>query len=171
MDLAPVTASHLQGRTRNWRRALTVTDPNGDTVVRAALGRAAGSAYAVFDVVGGRWRIEQGARSGQTGTESALVLDRTGNTVATLLEGEIVLAGGETLPWKLSGLLRKRCRLGADLWVAKPRGPRNGRFRAELSQAMLAREDLSLLTGIFSVRTHRAFVELTSGAWVGDLGL
>ena len=48
MELAPITASRLQGRIRKRGRALTVTDPNGAVVVEAALGKAARPAYANF---------------------------------------------------------------------------------------------------------------------------
>jgi hypothetical protein len=90
------------------------------------------------------------------------VLDSARNPVATWRKGEIVLVGGETLPWELTSLLRARCRLGGDLWVAKPGGPRRRTFKAELSAAMLAREDVDLLAGIASILTHRALLELRS---------
>ena len=112
MGLGRVTTSRLKGRARNWRRALVVTDPAGETVVKAAFGKLARPAYAVFDTAGGRWTIEQGARSAVTGIESAAVLSGRGTTVATIQEGVILLADDETLSWKLSGLLRKRCRIG-----------------------------------------------------------
>ena len=163
MGLGRVTTSRLKGRARNWRRALVVTDPAGETVVKAAFGKLARPAYAVFDTAGGRWTIEQGARSAVTGIESAAVLSGRGTTVATIQEGAILLADDETLSWKLSGLLRKRCRIGPDLWTARPGGARNGRFRAELSAALLAREDLSLLAGLFSVLSYRSFQESGAG--------
>jgi hypothetical protein len=97
-----------------------VTDTAGATVVKVAFGKLALAAYAVFDTAGGRWTIEQGARSALTGIESAAVLNGRGITVATIQEGAILLADGETLSWKLSGLLRKRCRIGPDLWAARP---------------------------------------------------
>ena len=73
------------------------------------------------------------------------------------------VADGETLSWKLSGLLRKRCRIGPDLWAARPRGLRYGRFQADLSGVLLARQDLSLLAGLFSVLSYRSFQEQGSG--------
>ena len=96
-----------------------------------------------------------GHRLGLTGIESAPVLDARGKPVAKLLEGEIVLSGGERLAWKLSGLL-PRCRIGEGLWVAKLGTMRSRRFTAELSPAMLAREDLYLLTGLAAVLTYSA---------------
>ena len=83
-------------------------------------------------------------------------LDWQGNVLARVLSGEIVLAGGESLEWKLSSVLRTRCRVGGDLWVATAGLFRGGRFRADLSEAMLARADVSFLTGLAAVLTRRA---------------
>ena len=83
--------------------------------------------------------------------------------VATIQAGAILLADGETLSWKLSRLLRKRCRIGPDLWAARPRGLRYGRFQAELSGVLLARQVLGLLAGLFSVLSYRSFQEQGSG--------
>ena len=132
-----------------------MTDPNGAVVVEAALGKAARPAYANFVTAGGRWRVKEGAKSRLTGTKSASVVDRRDNSVAKLLEGAIVLAGGETLTWALSGLL-PRCRIGGDLWVARLGVTRVRKFSAELSQELLAREDLALLAGLASVLTYSA---------------
>ena len=170
VGLVPVSSSPLRGRRHNWGTALTVSDPDGGTVVQAVFGKLARPSYAVFDAVGGRWSIEEGLRSGPTGVDSASILDGAGRTVATLRTGELVLTGGETVQWKLSGLLRKRCRLGEGLWVARPGGLRMGKFRAELSEEMLARGDLGFLGGIFSVLTDRAFAGGGSGAdFLGDI--
>lgn len=157
MELAPVTSTRLHGRTHDRGKALTVTDTSGDEVVRAVLGEEARPAYAVFQTFGGRCRIEAGARSGLTGVESASVVDWQGNVVARVLSGEIMLAGGESLQWKLSSVLRTRCRVGGDLWVATAGSLfRGGRFRADLSEAMLARADVSFLTGLAAILTRRA---------------
>jgi len=141
--LAPITASRLQGRVRG--KALTVTDPNGDVVVQAALGKAAKADYAVFETAQGKWRVERGGRS------TLVALDPVGNAVATARKGEVVLPDGETLPWELSSRVRPRYRLGGDLWVAKPTRLPLREFNAELSQAMLAREDRALLAGLASI--------------------
>ncbi len=163
MDLAPITSRRLVGRTQKFGTELSVTDPAREMVVRAAVGKAAGTAYAVIYTAGGTWRIRKSARNELTGTESSPVLDLADKTVATLVAGEVALAGGETLPWKLTGVLRKRCRLGGDLWEARRRGGRDAGFRADLSAAMLAREDVALLAGLFSVLTHSVFAGGSSG--------
>ena len=155
MGLAPITASHLLGRVHKRGKALTVTDPNGDVVVEAALGKAARPAYAIFGTAGGQWGVAEGRGSGLTGAQTASVVDSKENVVARLLEGEVVLPDGERLTWGLSGL-PPHCRIGGDLWVARLGMMRERRFKAELSRVMLARDDLDLLTGLASVLTYSA---------------
>jgi hypothetical protein len=161
MELAPVTAPPLQGRTGKRGRTLAVTGPNGDWSSAQPLARRPNPTMPSSRPPGGRWRLEPASRSVLS------VLDSAGNAVATWRKGEVVLAGGETVPWEQRSLLRPRCRLGGDLWVAKRRRLRYRRFSAELSQAMLARDDLTLLTGIFSILTHRALIELGPRWWAG----
>ena len=120
------------------------------------LGKGARPAYAAFQTSGGRCRIEAGARSGLTGVESTSVLDWQGNVVARVLPGDIMLAGGESIQWKLSSVLRTRCRVGGDLWVATASLFRGWRFRADLSEAMLVRADVNFLTGLAAILTRRA---------------
>jgi hypothetical protein len=63
MVLGPVNASPLQGQTHKLGKELTVTDPSGRVVVRAALGKAAAPAYAVIETANGEWHIERRGRS------------------------------------------------------------------------------------------------------------
>lgn len=148
--LAPITALCLEGRAGRRGGALIVTDPNGDAVVRAVLGKAAGPAEAVFETAEGRWQLERG------GGSAVVVVDPGGHAVATARKGEVVLAGGETLSWEQSSLPRTRYRLGGDLWVAEGRWLSRRRFSAELSETLLSRSDKSLLAGIASLLTHEA---------------
>jgi len=150
VGLAPITASQLQGRASKRGKALTMTNLNGEAVVRASLGKAAAPAEAVFETAEGTWRIERVGRS------EVAVLDRRGNPVARARKGEVVLPGGEILPWAQSGLPRVRYRLGDGLWVAKGRWLSRRRFSAELSGALLSRTDKSLVAGIASVLTQHA---------------
>jgi hypothetical protein len=85
-----------------------------------------------------------------------VVLDAFGNPVATAKNGEVVRGNSEHLPWARSNLPRTRYRLGGDLWVAKASWLSRRRFSAELSQAMLARDDTNLLVGIASILTQDA---------------
>src|SRR5262249_34834058 len=78
-------------------------------------------------------------------------------TVAAASDGQVVLPSGETFSWKRSGILtRTRLRLGNDLWVAKGSWRTGRTFSADLSQAMLARDDKALLVGIASILTQHA---------------
>jgi hypothetical protein len=151
MNLAPINASPLQGRVRNWGRSLTVTNPDGDVVVEAAKIKAPDGPEMVFETAAGRWRIVQAGRSAVT------VLDPIGKAVATVRGGEVALATGETLSWEKKGI-PVRYRLGGNLWVAKDRWRSGRRFSAELSRTMLFRDDVSLLTGIAAVLTQHAAV-------------
>jgi hypothetical protein len=147
VEIVPVATSPLRGRIRKRGRMLTVTDPTDAVVVQAALGKAASPAYAKFETAGQSWRIDHGS-------SSAAVLDCNGDLVAKVLQGAIVLADNERLEWELSGLPLS-CRIG-DLWVARLGVMRERRFKAQLSPAMLAREDLGLLAGLASVLTFSA---------------
>jgi hypothetical protein len=155
LDLRPLGTSRLQGRTTGRGQALTVIDSDGTAVVEGALGKAAAPAEAMFRTAEGRWRVEASA-------SGVAILDLKRRTVATARKGEVVLASGERLLWKRSTLPRVRYRFGDDLWVAKGSWlPR--RFTAELSPALLAREDRSLLVGIASVLTQHAVAQRRSG--------
>jgi hypothetical protein len=103
----------------------------------------------VFETAGGRWRVEQSG-------SSVTVVDPTDRAVATLHRGQVVLAAGEALLWEQTSLPRVRYRLGGDLWVAKGSWRWRGRFNAELSQAMLGRDDRTLFVGIASILTQDA---------------
>jgi hypothetical protein len=124
-----------------------VTDPNGDPVVRAALGKLARPDYAWFEAATGAWRMKAPVH-----TELHVVDSRTGKAVATWLKGKIVLADGEVLRWVTTSFARRQSRLGGNLWVVKL-SPIRGRFDASLSQTMLDREDRELIVGIASIVT------------------
>ena len=171
IGLTAITASPLQGEASNRGRALTVTDPNGDVVVEAMEKKWEGRweeelGGLVFETADGRWRMEQPGRpvrqSGRVLTtvpsrSGVAILDAAGNTVAAARDGQVVLPSGESLSWQKSGfLIKTRFRLGNDLWVAKGSWRSGRRFSADLSQAMLARDDKALLTGIASILTQHA---------------
>ena len=130
-----------------------MTDPNGDVVVEAALGKAARPAYAIFGTAGGQWGVAGGP--GRTDRrQTASVVDSKENVVARLLEGEVVLPDGENSPGGFgpaAPLPHRRGPLGGEARHGARR-----RFKAELSRVMLARDDLDLLTGLASVLTYSA---------------
>jgi len=150
VSLTPITTSRLQGLAGNRGKTLTVTDPNGNVVVEAMERQADDRVEMVLDTAGGRWRVEQAVSSGSEIT----VLDSAGNAVAISSRGKVVLADGEVLSWERRNL-PARYRLG-DLWVAKGSWRSKRRFSAELSEAMLARDDKSMLVGIASLLTQHA---------------
>ncbi len=85
-------------------------------------------------------------------------------------EDQLALGSGEALTWVGPAIWSSVCSLGGDLWVAKVLWPRRRGFRAELSGAMLAREDRALLTGIAAVLTQSTLSSAgMGGGW--DLGL
>jgi hypothetical protein len=148
----PIDGSPLVGRTSDKGRTLTVVSPSGETVVEAALGEAASPAYAVFETAAGRFRIPHSGGSHLTGKEWTSVFDESRNPVAVIRTGEIILPGdesssGSSRPWGAASSAN-------DLWRAKKR--RRG-FKADLSQAMLAREDKDVVPGIASVLTVSAW--------------
>ena len=87
-----------------------------------------------------------------------VVVNASNQDVATMRNMELRLADGGSFTWVGSRIWSSICGLGGDLWVAKGLRPRRRGFRAELSRAMLAREDRELLTSIASILTH---VDLT----------
>jgi hypothetical protein len=166
MSLAPINASPLQGLASNRGKSLTVTDPNGNVVVEAAQIKTLDGDGVVVETAGGRWWIEQADRSAVT------VLDSAGQAVATVQKGEVIRADSGTLSWEQRGL-PSRYQLGGDLWVAKG-GWRSGRrFSAELSRAMLGRDDMNLLIGIAAILTQHAMARhgnlLGAGAAFGAM--
>jgi hypothetical protein len=144
MDLRPVTEPRVEGRVERKGKTLTVTDSRGAVIVQGAVDKAEAS----FKTAEGRWRIEAADRG-------VAVVDWAGKVVATARKGEVVLPSGERFLWKRSSLPRVRYRLGDDLWVARGSW-RARRFSAELSPAMVGREDKSLLVGIASILTQDA---------------
>jgi hypothetical protein len=139
-----------------------VIDPSGAVVVEGELGKAAAPYEAIFTTSDGKWQIEAG------GSGSVAVLDSNRRSVATARKGEVVLASGERLPWRQSSFPGARYQLGNDLWVAKG-GWLPRRFYAEVSPAMLSREDKGLVMGIVSILTHVA-VERRRGLLGGASG-
>src|SRR5262249_25480217 len=103
-----------------------------------------------FDTDGDTWRIQQSDRS------SVVVLDSADRIVASVRTGEVILNGNEVLPWKQVSLPRTRYRLGGDLWVARGSWRSGRRFDAELSEALLGRQDKALLIGLASILTQHA---------------
>ena len=165
MDLAPITTSELRGRARKWGKELTVTDTNGQNVVEASLARVGKPEVAVFRTAVGEWRIELRKRKwtgkepeprwrGWFASRDQVVVDASGSVVAAMRNDRLTLADGETLAWVGPRVWNSLCGLGGDLWVAKGLRPRRRGFRAELSRAMLAREDRELLSGIASIMTQ-----------------
>ena len=180
MDLAPIITSELHGQARNRGKELSVKDAAGQIVVEARLGSAAGPDHAAFRTAHGEWRIVDRKRVKEwTGKgprpmwrdvispTDRVVIDVSNQDVATMNKADLTLADGETLTWAGPRLWSSLCGLGGDLWVARGLRPRRRGFRAELSGAMLAREDRALLTGIASILTQ---VSLTGGSGAADLG-
>jgi len=155
--LQPVTASQLRGRITEKGRRLILTNPNGAVIVEGALGKAAAPAEATFKAADGTWSVEA------DGSKTVVVLDWRRKAVATARKGEVDLPSGEKLLWKQASF-PTRYRLGDDLWVAKPSRLPVRRFSAELSQAMLNREDRGLLVGIASILTLHV-VQLRARRW------
>ncbi|MGZ5342707.1 MAG: hypothetical protein ACXWEK_06715, partial [Solirubrobacterales bacterium] len=179
LDLAPITSSQLQGRTRAWGQELSVMDGAGHIVIEARLGNAAKPHYAVFRTAQGEWRVERTdtfvlpgpRRSGlRDRTERLDVLDSSGNVVAVMRRGQLTLADGENLRWVYPATYSTSCGLGGDLWVAKAHWPRRRGFRAELSGGMLAREDRGLLTGIAAMLTHTSLRSRRIRNWTSAEG-
>jgi len=152
MGLSPLTTSRLRGRAGHRGKTLTVTDPNGNVIVEAMERQIDDRVEMVIDTAGGRWRVEQSISSGS----EIAALDSAGNAVATSSRSKVVLADGEVLSWEQRSL-PTRYRLG-DLWVAKGSWRSKRRFSAELSEAMLARDDRSMLVGVASLLTQHAVV-------------
>jgi hypothetical protein len=181
MDLAPITTSELRGRTRKRGKELSVVDGAGHVVVEARLRGAAKPAYATFATAHGEWRIERRGRwlppglpgprrsSRRDGKPRLDVVDWAHRVVATMRGSELTLADGETLTWVGPRIWSSLCGLGGDLWIAKGLRPRRRGFRAELSGAMLAREDRALLTGIAAVLTYAALSH-PGGGGAADFG-
>ena len=160
-----------------------VTNSADHAVVEATLGRSArGASDATFRTAHGQWRIEARSRRESEGTgkwprpmwrdviapEDLVVVDDDNQDVATLRGRELRLVDGESLIWVGSRIWSGTCGLGGDLWIAKGLRPRRRGFRAELSEAMLAREDGELLTGVASILTH---VNLTGRGAVDVAGI
>jgi hypothetical protein len=142
MDLAPINASPLSCQEEERGKRLFLLDPNGNLVVHGTLGKLAKPAYAVFESAEGRWHMER------AGHRKLAILDSTGNAVATVRNGKVILADGETFAWEwVGGWGRDSFRLG-ELCESEP-GKRS--FGLQLSEAMLGREDRNLLTGIASI--------------------
>jgi hypothetical protein len=156
-----------------------VVDGADHVVVQAALGRAAEPALALLRTAHGEWRVERRTdpflppgpvrRARTDRTETLEAIDASGTVVASMRRDQLTLADGETLTWVGPRLWSSRCGLGGDLWVAKGLRPRRRGFRAELSGAMLAREERARLTGLAAVLTHWALTSPGGGA-AADLG-
>jgi hypothetical protein len=153
MSLTPINGSSLQGRAYNRGRSLIVANPTGNPVVAVAVNETSDHVLVVFETAAGRWRFQQ---LRQDHGSEITIFDAADRAVATARNGEVALATGETLAWEQTTRRRLRYRLGGDLWVARRSRGSGRRFRAELSQSMLARDDMSLLVGIASVLTQDA---------------
>jgi hypothetical protein len=173
-DLRPVTASQLEGRSRRRGKQLTVTDSDGSPVVGAVLGKAAYPHDAIVETFEGTWRMraDRGLEKVRVPTtvdasDRMSIRDEAGKTVAIARTGEVLLPWTEErFAWDQSNPPRTRYRLGGDLWVARGSWLRR-RFVAELSPAILGRDDKCLLVGIASVLTQsviEARRRLLSGA-------
>jgi hypothetical protein len=178
MDLAPVTTSKLEGRTRAWGRELNMVDSAGLRVIEVRLGAKAKPPYAVFRTASGEWRVERTdpfrppgpKRSGLRGTAERLdVIDSSGDIVATKSSGRLTLAGGEELTWIQPRSSTSLCGLGDGLWVARAHWPRSGGFRADVSDAMLARDDRGLLTGIAAMLTQTSLRSRRIRGWTSGV--
>jgi hypothetical protein len=153
MALTPINGSPLHGHAYNRGKSLTLADPNGNPVLTVAVSEAVDRVLVVFETAAGQWRFQQ---LPQDHGSEITIFDADDRAVATARNGEVALATGENLSWEQTSRMHTRYRLGDDLWVAK-RSRGSGRtFRAELSQAMLARDDVSLLAGIASILTQHA---------------
>jgi hypothetical protein len=173
MDLAPVTTSKLEGRTRAWGKELNVVDGAGLRVIEVRLGTAVKPPYAVFRTTNREWRVDRTdpflppgrKRSGLRGRAERLdVIDASGDIVATMSSGRLTLSEGEELIWVYPGLTTL-CGLGDGLWVARAHWPRRRGFRAEVSGAMLARDDRGLLTGIGAMLTQTSLRSRRIDSW------
>ena len=175
MEIAPITTSELQGRTRAWGTELSVIDGGGHVVIESSLGTAAKPFFAVFRTAHGEWRVERKDPFVPPGPERRGLRDRAerldvfdpgGNVVATHHAGDLALSDGETFEWVPPDAFSTSCGLGGDLWVAKAKWPRRRGFRAELSGAMLAREDCGLLAGVAAMLTHTSLRRRRARSWV-----
>jgi hypothetical protein len=173
MDLVPVTTSTLEGRTRAWGKELNVVDVAGLRVIEVRLGAATKPPYAVFRTAQGEWRVERTdpflppgpKRRGLRGRAERLdVVDSSGEIAATMPGATLTLGDGETLTWVYPGFTTL-CGLGDGLWVARAHWPRRRGFRAEVSEAMLAREDGGLLVGIGAMLTQTSLRRRRIDSW------
>ncbi len=153
MSLTPINGPSLQGRAYNRGRSLIVANPTGNPVVAVAVNETSDHVLVVIETAADQWRFQQ---LHQDHDSEITVFDTADRAVATARSGEVALATGETLAWEQTNRMRTRYRLGGDLWVAKRSRGSGRRFRAELSQAILARDDMNLLVGIASVLTQDA---------------
>ena len=151
---------------------MSLVDHAGHVVLEARLRRAAKPAYAVIRTAQGELRVDRTdgflppgpKRSARRDRSEKLeVVDPTGNVVATMRKNQLTLADGEALAWAGPRIWSNRCGLGGDLWLAKGLRPRRRGFRAELSGAMLAREDRALITGIAAILTQVALTSNRGG--------
>jgi hypothetical protein len=178
MDLAPVTTSRLRGRTRDWGKHLRVEDEAGNLVIECMLGTAVKPPYATFRTAQGKWTVERTdpfvppgpKRSGfRHRLERLDVFDSGGEVVATMHGATLKLAHGEELIW-VYPQYTTLCGLRDGLWVARAKWPRRQGFRAEVSGAMLAREDRGLLIGIAAMLTQTSLRKRRMDSLSGGVG-
>lgn len=175
MALVPITTSELRARVTRRGQELTVADRDGNVVVQGKLGKAAKPALAQIVTAEGRWRLERRERPRNamgarifwrrlpTFQERVVINTSNEEEVATLRGTNLTLADGETLTWAGPRIWTSLCGLGDGLYVAKSLWPRRRGFRAELSPAMLAREDKALLTGLGAILTQMARMNRRAG--------
>lgn len=169
MDLAPVTTSKLEGRTRAWGKELSVVDSASNDVIEVRLGTVAKPPHATVRTAQGEWRVDRfdpfrppgPKRTGLDGGRERLdLLDSDGNIVATKSGYTLTLADGEELTWDSTA-----CGLGDGLWTARAHWPRRRGFRAEVAERCSLVKTTGFLPALrrCSLRRLCGAAELTAG--------